>query len=237
MKQIIAIIATALLVAGCCNQSKVETKQTPDSCITNYSEQSSLDLKQRCSNPDSLFSPEIWTSEWMRQYAEYARSYDTFYKGRIMDIWDMCSLCYIDDDTIPEIVFFDAAEAYGTRVLTYYNGKVVEWNSWRNYATYIPKSGLIENKNGQMGDYWDIVYQLKNGTFTQIYNHSDILIQGIGEGRNRYYCIFNGDTTIRIGDEMNCRKHDKQKRKIYSSVGKSVALGENQKAFPSKCFE
>lgn len=85
-----------------------------------------------------------WTTDWMRLYADYACGYDKFYTDkRIMDIWRRWTLAYIDNDTIPEMVFLCAGEAYGNLVLTVHNGQVSKWNSWRCAATYIPRSGLI----------------------------------------------------------------------------------------------
>ena len=108
-----------------------------------------------------------WSSEWMQKYVEYVRGNDNFYTyERIMDIW---SLGYIDDDTIPEMLLLCPCEANGCKVLTIYGGKVFEWNSWRCGVSYIPKSGLINNEDGNMGHYYDRIIKLKDGEYNLVY--------------------------------------------------------------------
>ena len=113
-----------------------------------------------------------WSTNWMQKYVEYVRGNDMFFAdSRIIDIWNTWGLANIDGDAIPKMILFCPGEAYGNKVLTIYNGKVLEWNSWRCNASYIPKSGLMENKDGSMGEYWDKIFMLKDGTFTEIFNH------------------------------------------------------------------
>ena len=166
-----------------------------------------------------------WTTDWMRLYVDYARGYDKFYTDkRIMDIWRRWTLAHIDNDTIPEMVFLCAGEAYGNKVLTIHNGQVVEWNSWRCGSSYIPKSGLIENHDGSMGYYYDRVFRLENGVFTEIFNHTDeyyCLHDTITETME-YFCHFKGDSILRIGFDQECGAYHRLKDSIYFSVGESI---------------
>ena len=162
----------------------------------------------------------------MRQYADYTRGYDDFYTDkRIMDIWSRWTLAYIDDDTIPEMVFLCAGEAYGNKVLTVHNGKVSEWNSWRCAAAYIPKSGLIENDNGSMGTYWYRVFQLKEGTFTELYTR--YIVQGM-DYRDSGYVYYRGEryTERDSPDEFSRYCDDSITQALYTSAGESIEFDE-----------
>ena len=171
-----------------------------------------------------------WATDWMQKYVEYVRGNDRFFaNSRIIDIWNTWGLAYIDDDATPEMVLFCPGEAYGNKVLTIHDGKVIEWNSWRCNASYIPKSGLIENKDGSMGEYWDKVFLLKDGAFTEIFNHTDKLFRSHDKiddttGADEYYCYFGSDSTLRIGFEMECKEYHSQKDSLFSSVGEIIEL-------------
>ncbi len=213
------IAVFALLMMGCGNNgNKAEQNEPSEVCVWENGQ---------------------WATDWMQKYVEYVRGKDRFFTdNRIIDIWNTWALAYIDDDKIPEMVLLCPGEAYGKKVLTIHNGTVVEWNSWRCNAAYIPKSGLIENNDGSMGEYWDKVFVLKDGAFTEIYNHTDMLLHGHDEvNTNEFSCSLNGDTTLRVGDEMDCHQYDQQKNDIYSSKGESVNFDASMSNLPASYFE
>jgi len=219
MKRIMTIAVFALLMMGCGNNgNKAEQNEPSEVCVWENGQ---------------------WATDWMQKYVEYVRGKDRFFTdNRIIDIWNTWALAYIDDDKIPEMVLLCPGEAYGKKVLTIHNGTVVEWNSWRCNAAYIPKSGLIENNDGSMGEYWDKVFVLKDGAFTEIYNHTDMLLHGHDEvNTNEFSCSLNGDTTLRVGDEMDCHQYDQQKNDIYSSKGESVNFDASMSNLPASYFE
>lgn len=219
MKKITAITLCFLAFASCNHKPETADDSTP---------------KEVC-----VWENGQWDTDWMQKYVEYVRGNDHFYTdSRIIDIWNTWGLAYIDDDEMPEMVLLCPGEAYGKKVLTIHDGKVVEWNSWRCNAAYIPKSGLIENNDGSMGEYWDKVFMLKDGAFTEIYNHTDMLLHGNEEANaNEFSCSLNGDTTLRVGDEMNCHQYDQQKNDIYSSKGESVSFDASMSNLPTNYFE
>lgn len=211
MKRIMTIAVFALLMMGFGNNgNKAEQNEPSEVCVWEKGQ---------------------WATDWMQKYVEYVRGKDRFFTdNRIIDIWNTWALAYIDDDKIPEMVLLCPGEAYGNKVLTIHDGKVVEWSSWRCNAAYIPKSGLIENNDGSMGEYWDKVFVLKDGAFTEIYNHTDILYQSHDKiddttGADEYYCVFNGDTTMRIGFEMDCHQYDNKLNAIFYSKGNAITFG------------
>lgn len=219
MKNITAITLCFLAFASCNHKPETADDSTP---------------KEVC-----VWENGQWATDWMQKYVEYVRGKDRFFTdNRIIDIWNTWALAYIDDDKIPEMVLLCPGEAYGNKVLTIHDGKVVEWSSWRCNAAYIPKSGLIENNDGSMGEYWDKVFVLKNGAFTEIYNHTDMLLHGHDEvNTNEFSCSLNGDTTLRVGDEMDCHQYDQQKNDIYSSKGESVNFDASMSNLPASYFE
>lgn len=219
MKRIMTIAVFALLMMGFGNNgNKAEQNGPSEVCVWENGQ---------------------WDTDWMQKYVEYVRGNDRFYTdSRIIDLWNTWGLAYIDSDEIPEMVLLCPGEACGNKVLTIHNGTVVEWNSWRCNAAYIPKSGLIENNDGSMGDYWDKVFVLKDGAFTEIYNHTDMLLHGHDEvNTNEFSCSLNGDTTLRVGDEMDCHQYDQQKNDIYSSKGESVNFDASMSNLPASYFE
>ena len=220
MKRIWIIVLGVLTFVSCHNKVQNETYNLEysaprcDSFIINVSADSTTTI------PYNVFS-----SDWMQKYTEYVRGYehDSYYKDkRIMDIWPEWGLAYIDDDTIPEMILFCPCEATGNKVLTIHNGKVSEWNSFRCGSSYIPRSGLIENHDCIMGDCCDVVLRLENGVFTEIFNHTDDFIRGLDDERVEYFCHFEGDSTFRIGNSLECGRYRRLKDKIYTSVGKSI---------------
>lgn len=219
MKKITAITLCFLAFASCNHKPETADDSTP---------------KEVC-----VWENGQWATDWMQKYVEYVRGNDRFYTdSRIIDLWNTWGLAYIDSDEIPEMVLLCPGEAYGNKVLTIHNGTVVEWNSWRCNAAYIPKSGLIENNDGSMGEYWDKVFVLKDGAFTEIYNHTDMLLHGHDEvNTNEFSCSLNGDTTLRVGDEMDCHQYDQQKNDIYSSKGESVNFDASMSNLPASYFE
>lgn len=80
------------------------------------------------------------------------------------------ALIYVDDDDVPELYVEGLSEAEGDRICTLGNdGQVVECILSRTYgSSYIERSGLICNFNGNMDYFYLNFYQLSNGVFTQL---------------------------------------------------------------------
>ena len=177
-----------------------------------------------------VWSKGQWATEWMSAYEEYvADAVLEYCDRRVLDVFNCWGLAYIDDEDIPEMVLLCPGEAYGNIVLSYSGGKVSEWTSWRCHVEYIPRSGLLLNQDGSMGEYWDKVVRLENGRFTEIFNHTDMLYQAHDKiddttCAHEYYCILNGDTTMRIGDDMNCHQYDSKLNTLFYSKGNALTF-------------
>ena len=216
MKQIMTIAVFSLLMIGCGNNSnKVERDYPSEVCVWRNGQ---------------------WATDWMRKYVEYARGNDDFYTDeRIMDIWQYWGLAYIDDDTIPEILLY-GCEATGCKVLTIYNGKVSEWNSWRCGVSYIPKSGLIDNEDGSMGHYYDRIIKLENGEFNMIYMTN--YVESIDYIDSVYVC-YNGEKYCysTSPDEYNLYSNDSVKQALYTAKGQSIDYNAIDSRYPTAFFE
>ena len=119
-----------LIVAGCGNTNNVE---------------------QDYSTEVSVWKNGQWTTDWMQKYVEYARGRDAFYTDeRIMDTWQRWGLAYIDNDTIPEMILY-GCEATGCKVLTIFDGKVSEWNSFSSSRVMKSFTSLPQETFGYFG--------------------------------------------------------------------------------------
>lgn len=97
-------------------------------------------------------------SEVLPAYENYANDYVSDYSF---------SFIYLDDE-IPELVLHGDCEAAGNIICTYYNGSVVELNTQRLNFDYLEKQRLLCNSTGNMGYYFDNIFNLKDGEFTNV---------------------------------------------------------------------
>ena len=178
-----------------------------------------------------------WASEWMRKYAEYVRGNDGFYTDeRIMDIWPNWSLGYIDNDSIPEMLLLCPCEANGCKVLTFHEGKVSEWNSWRCGVSYIPKSGLINNEDGSLDHYYDRIIKLENDEFNLVYMKNNV---ESADSIDSNYVYYKGEKySISCSPEKYERYvNDSVKQSLYFSFGQVIDFNTIDNYLPTSCFE
>ena len=113
------------------------------------------------------FDPVIYDgNEWKKSYLDRIDSFDAEGDESARRSYD---LIYVDEDNIPELVCVGDCEAAATRILTWYRGGLTD-NIWtgRLYFEYISRKSLLLDCEGHMGYYWDIVYELDQGHFTQV---------------------------------------------------------------------
>lgn len=110
---------------------------------------------------DSL--PNEYTdADWMSAYASYfLDSMKDPYKYVVF------SVCYIDNDDIPEICLGQECRSGEVVFLTQHNGVVYSdcYNSWSNFSQYIEKKGFIRNSWVGGNTCGDIIVKLDNGNF------------------------------------------------------------------------
>ena len=110
---------------------------------------------------DSL-PKEYIDADWMSAYASYfLDSMKDPYKYVVF------SVCYIDNDDIPEICLGQECRSGEVVFLTQHNGVVYSdcYNSWSNFSQYIEKKGLIRNSLVGGNTCGDIIVKLDNGNF------------------------------------------------------------------------
>lgn len=216
MKKYLSLIAFIFLfLVGCGNQSRVAPDQHSEVCVWKNGQ---------------------WATEWMQKYVEYARGIDSFYTDeRIMDTWQHWGLAYIDNDTIPEMLLY-GNEATGCKVLTIYDGKVSEWNSWRCGVSYIPKSGLINNQDGSMGHYYDRIIKLEKGEFALVYMKN--YVEDI-DFRDSNYVYYQGNkySVTNSSEKYNLYADDSVKQALYTSFVQSVDFNAIDSLYPTAFFE
>ena len=84
------------------------------------------------------------------------------------DPFEGYALIYLDDDDIPEVVEVGSFEAMGCKILNYSNGEVRETQLNRLYFSYIERGNLLCNSEGNMDNYYDLVYSIIDGEMTLI---------------------------------------------------------------------
>ena len=110
-------------------------------------------------------------SEWAKAYYDYLAEGDLesdfYYEA---ENYSLC-LCYIDDDSIPEL-YVDAGVLSGYALYAYYNGKVVQLfeSNGSNFIKWIEGSGRVLYKQGLSAMYAESVwiYEMTNGELQQI---------------------------------------------------------------------
>lgn len=200
------VVVTTALLLGC--HGKTSTKDT-EYGLDELWPYSAEDAANEPAPPDS-----IWATEWMQLYGRYVVEHNlTVEHGQ----W---GLAYIDGDEVPELLLRCWSEATGCRILSAFDGKVTEWQSWRCGNEFVPLGGLVRNCDGSMGNYWDRIVRLKDGRFTEIFNHTDRLHRSHDKindttGADEYWCFFDGDSTMRIGFDDDCHHYDKRRDVLY----------------------
>lgn len=108
-------------------------------------------------------------------------------------------LIYIDDNDIPELWICYPTTASGGLVCTF-DGENVQEVYISEYGTlsYIERSGYFYSSGGHMDVYWDGVFQLKDGRFTEV-AHGDFGAEDntnvqFGENGPIYQYVWNGQS-------------------------------------------
>jgi hypothetical protein len=85
------------------------------------------------------------------------------------DDYEWYALIYIDDDDIPEVVKAGMCEADGNKIVTYNkeSGKVTDNQLCRLGFYYAEGKNILVNSDGNMDEYFDTVYAVKNGALVQ----------------------------------------------------------------------
>ena len=134
---------------------------------------------------------------WRAAYRDYVAKY-----GETNEFY---SLIYVNDDDIPELVIDSGVEAKGCRILTYDGAAVDVLTTRRLGFTYIERENRLCNSDGLMDQYFDDVYEIRNGRWVCIARGEYYgYYSGWNDILGRYVCknyIWNGQVTD-IGQYM-----------------------------------
>ena len=157
----------------------------------------------------------------------YMSRYEKYIKENIdTSAYFRHNLCYIDDDSIPELCLMSQCDAEGTIILSQHNGKVTQ-RDCNIYPYYIERSGLINDGYVHHGHYDNQIVKLQDGTFTDV-----LLTQATWSYDHRYfvYSVNNQIIDTLYGDEVNeesCPIINEVLHQTYYSKGKSRGVMEN----------
>ncbi len=148
---------------------------------------------QASTNTIEPAAPKIWKKaylEWLERYADVNQTYD---------------LLYVNNDSIPELAVHSGAEAGGCQILTYANGAVDVLQTQRLDFSYIKRGNKLNNSAGHMDNYYDIVYEIRNGKWTCIAHGEYYGAGNWNEVLGRYICenyVWNGQQ-VSIAEYLN----------------------------------
>lgn len=148
----------------------------------------------------SLIEMTEETSSAVRSALPWKAAYRAFLLGQ-GDIGASYGLVYVNGDNTPELVIDTGTEAGGVMLLTFNGQDIDVLQLDRRGFTYIEKKNLLSNSDGAQDVYYDRVYTIRNGEWTQIfvgdyYGYKD----GFNEEQGRYitktYAIDGQETTM-----------------------------------------
>ncbi|MBQ9442939.1 MAG: C-type lectin domain-containing protein [Lachnospiraceae bacterium] len=126
------------------------------------------------------------------------------------------NLIYVDDDDIPELVIDTMVEASGCRIYTYKDGEIDELQTGRLNFTYIERENLLNNCDGHMGYYYDFIYSIEDGKWTEVFSGE---YESLGNDSNMDYDDETGryitDHYYVDGEETDEAGYMKALKKVY----------------------
>lgn len=128
----------------------------------------------------------------------------------------------MNGDDVPEIVRVGSCMADGATVATCTPDGIREEEIYRIGMWYIPGSNVLDNNDGNMGVFYDRVFEIKDGKWVQIGDGE----YGMEDNTNPEYDE-NGDYVFRYkwdGKEVTKKKYEKKLKKLFGNR-KPEALG------------
>lgn len=122
-----------------------------------------------------------YSTDWMQRYVQYIeQNFELGGVGGVLLFGEISgdpfdcekwTMAYVDNDTIPELLLYGGCWASGAIILTQYGGEVHA--SPRGYYSYIKGAGGLLHSRWMHGDdIWGIIYEMKNGKFTEVASYS-----------------------------------------------------------------
>lgn len=178
---------------------------------------------------DSVFHKQLdfaKSQDWRHVYFDYIKqnidtsAYKTF------------TLCYLDNDTIPEVCLMGSCYADGAILLSQYNGVVSALKCYWS-PQYIERKGLISDGYAHSGTYGNNIYSLQYGTFQTI-----VETKAVWNWQDSFIFYLNDEVVDSIHGnnvEDSCIVIQEQLNNVYYSKGESKSISENN-IQPTKRF-
>ncbi|MBQ6277902.1 MAG: hypothetical protein IJK62_14495 [Bacteroidales bacterium] len=233
MVNIIKIITNRFFVFLLLGSSLIMT----NSCIEEkHSEDQSAAMSEMTSDQEMLMIRENKCTEqhlypdfiWMETYSKYihdsidAQAYKSY------------TLCYVDNDTIPELYIMGTSYADGTLILSQHKEKCSCLKChWSPY--YIERSGLINDGWAHSGSFGNCIYALTNDGFQKLITTEAIWYDNdVATTTDDYFVFWIDGVTIDTiqgnneDDAYNkCKKVKRELDKLYYSHGESKWVLDN----------
>ena len=156
---------------------------------------------------------KVTKEEWQAAYKDWVGKWSDDTRFELFDM---------NGDDVPEIVRVGSCMADGATVATCTPDGIREEEIYRIGMWYIPGGNVLDNNDGNMGVFYDRIFEIKDGEWLQI---------GDGECRmedntNPEYDE-NGDYVFRYkwdGKEVTNKKYEKKLKKLFGNR-KPEALG------------
>ena len=214
MKQILTISLCIIALAAC--NRKPDTNDSTAVRMDPYDEDAYI-------HPEDFCFTEHSDEEWAKLYTEYV--HDSL-KG--VSLNKKYSLCYIDDDDIPELCFYSMSLGEWSLILTQYEGKV-SCQAFGRSPGYIERTGWIESSFYDLDRTMRVyVYELQDGVFTEILSTMADCGGNLGNPFEQWeYFVYyiNGkvvDTLYGMEyDEWSCPQLNEAYRQAYELKGTS----------------
>ena len=199
----VAIVAVAMLF--------VVVLRDSGSCTTSAVESNSVFHEQ----PNFADS-----QDWQHVYFDYIKqNIDT-------SAYKIFTLCYVDNDTIPEVCLMGSCYADGAILLSQYNSTVSALKCYRS-PQYIERKGLICDGYAHGGTYGNNIYSLQYGTFQTI-----VETKSVWNWQDSFLFYLNGEVVDSIHGnnvEDSSIVIQEQLHKVYYSKGESKFMTDNKK--------
>lgn len=115
----------------------------------------------------ALTTSETEAVDWRTLYLDYLNDLKN---QNIINRYLSAGLIYVDNDEIPELYLEGDCEATGCLILTCSSCSVDVLHTDRIYFTYMEKHNLLNNSEGNMGGYYDIIYSIEDGKWICVAN-------------------------------------------------------------------
>ena len=157
--------------------------------------------------------------DWRHVYFDYIKqNIDT-------SAYKSYTLCYVDDDKIPEVCLIGSCYADGVIILSQFNGVVSALKCYRS-PQYIERKGLICDGYAHGGTYGNNIYSLQYGTFQTI-----VETKAVWNWQDSFLFYLNGEVVDSIHGnnvEDSSIVIQEQLHKVYYSKGESKFMTDNK---------